>query len=44
MTMIPKVCINCRHLKEDGSCKIHRFLIPVLCPDFEVRKDLEVDG
>ena len=39
--MILKVCINCRNLKDDGSCKIHRYLVPVLCPDFDVRKNLE---
>lgn len=43
MTMIPKVCVNCQNLKDDGSCKIRRFLIPVLCPDFEVRSDLKVE-
>ena len=43
MTMILKTCINCRNLKDDGSCRIRRYLVPVLCPDFDVRKDLEME-
>ena len=37
MIMILKACINCKHLKDDGSCKKHRMMNLWNCPDFKER-------
>lgn len=31
-------CIACSHLRNDGSCELHRYLIWIDCEDF---KELE---
>lgn len=32
--MVLIACINCKHLLDDGSCELHRYMQQWNCPDF----------